>query len=103
MTDVNNLAEAYWQDKLAKFFPTGKMDDLQRELFRAGFRAALECEEVASCTRRLASDDKTCDFLFVSKVIDGVLLQGTTHSDTCRRCAILADFDRLLEGVKDAP
>lgn len=83
MTDVKKLSEEYWQDKLAKFFPTGKMDDLQRELFQAGFRAALECEEV-----RKMRTDLVVIRDFVSESHKRLLTQ------------VIDGFDRLLEGVK---
>lgn len=43
MTDLRKEADAYWQDDLAKFFPTSKgPTTTEYYMFEAGFRRGLE-------------------------------------------------------------
>lgn len=84
-TDVNKRAEEY-ADEVRWVPPSMSVDELKNEMVKAhqaGFRAALECEEV----RKMRTDLVVIrDFVreshkrLLTQVIDG--------------------FDRLLEGVK---
>lgn len=84
-TDVNKLAEEY-ADEVRWVPPSMSVDELKNEIIKthqAGFRAALECEEVREM-RSVLGIALTCGDMFTQKLA----LEGKDA------------FDRLLEEVK---
>lgn len=84
-TDVNKLAEEY-ADEVRWVPPSMSVDELKNEMVKAhqaGFRAALECEEVAGMRGAIAY----------------VLQYDQNSPERGRLGAALSAFDRLLEGM----
>lgn len=70
----------------AKGWSTGK--DIRKHLDPL-ITALVECAEALTSING-------CGYEIIQKLIDGVMLQGTKHSDQCIRCNAVAKLNALL-------
>lgn len=92
--DVKKLAISYWQDSLAKFFPTSKgPTETERSMFEAGYKIAA----IRGAEHHIEVTDK----LFNKNTRLRAILQRMVNSEVVKN-ALIESYSEVLADAYDA-